>query len=497
MKKYNSQRISIFFALGLLFFTTSCTDFLKEEVYTQYDPNTFLQDQAGIDALLNGAYSRTTITGYDMRDFYMILNELPTDITRETGGGLNAQVVPIMQFTWDPSMNFFKGRYNRFYSAIAKINGVILVAESVDDEEIQNKIYAEARFLRAMSYYSLHNLFGPTPIIEIPAGASVDEIEKIGQETPRATEEAYRKYVEDDLLFSIEHLAIEGPSSRATKGSALALLAKFYLNTKQWDKAATTAQEVLNLNYYNLYEDYTTLFALAGEGNNEFIYRFECQVGGGSPQSNNIMAHTLPPNYPAPSNWSNYGADFKTYTAFYDTFEENDVRRSLFLTEYTPKNSTEVVPLVRDAAGNPLNNLMSFKYTPDPDAIGESHGNDVPYIRLADIMLTRAEALNELNGPTQESIDLINEIRLRAKASTIQLGDFATKESLRDFILTERAREFYTEGLRREDLIRHGKFIQQALDRGIVNAKPFHVLYPLPQDQIDNNPNLEQNEGYN
>ncbi len=475
---------------------TSCQDFLKEEVFTEYDPDAFLQDQEGIDALLNGAYAQTTITSYNMRDYYMILGEFNTDITRETGGGLNAQVVPMMQFTWDPTTSFFNGRYSRFYSAISKINGVLLVANSLEDESTKNKINAEARFLRAMSYYCLHNLFGPTPIIEIPEGASVSEIEAIGKDTPRATEKEYREYVEADLLFASENLKAEGISSKASKGSALALLTKFYLNTKQWKKAAETAEKVLTMGY-SLYDDYSTLFSIEGENNNEYIYRFECLVGGGSPQTNNIMAHTLPPNYNAPSNWSNYGADFKTYTAFYDTFEEADIRRSLFLTEYTPKNSTEVIPLLRDADNNPLDNAMSFKYTPDPNAVGESHGNDIPYIRLSDIILARAEALNEENGPTQEAIDLINKIRTRAKASTINLQDFSTKERLRDFILAERAREFYSEGLRREDLIRHGKFIQQALDRGITNAKPHHVLYPLPQNQIDNNPKLLQNEGYN
>jgi len=127
--------------------------------------------------------------------------------------------------------------------------------------------------------------------------------------------------------------------------------------------------------------------------------------------------------------------------------------------------------------------------------IGQDNGNDIPYIRLADIILARAEALNEIGGPTQEAVDLINQIRNRVGATPAVLSNYPSKESLRDFILAERAREFYSEGLRREDLVRHGKFIQQAIDRGIA-AEPHQVLYPLPQEQIDNNPNLEQNPGY-
>ena len=103
--------------------------------------------------------------------------------------------------------------------------------------------------------------------------------------------------------------------------------------------------------------------------------------------------------------------------------------------------------------------------------------------------------MNELNGPSQEAIDLINRVRARAKITLLKLVDYSTKEKLRDFILEERNKELYSEGKRREDLVRQNKFIQQALDRKI-NAKPYQILYPFPQTQLDNNPNLKQNEGY-
>lgn len=157
--------------------------------------------------------------------------------------------------------------------------------------------------------------------------------------------------------------------------------------------------------------------------------------------------------------------------------------------------SGEKVELLRDEKGNALDNVRSFKYWPDPNASGENNGNDIVYIRYADILLCRAEALNELNGPNAESISLINQVRQRAKVADIVLSNFTTKESLRDFILEERAREFFSEGLRREDLIRHGKFISNAIARG-KDAKPYHVLYPIPQRQREANPSLTQNPGY-
>lgn len=493
MKIY-SNKTSLFVAMLIVLWGTACQDFLEEETFTEYDPNEFLQDESGVDALLTGAYSAITITGYNMRNNYFILGEFPTDMTWETGGGLNRQVVPMIQFNWDASIGFFNGEYNGYYSAISRANNVLLVSRSLSDipQETINKIEGEARFIRAFSYYMLHNLFGPTPIIEIPEGASLDEIEAIGKETPRATEEEYRAYVEADLVFAADNLEAGGFSSRGNKGNALALLTKFYLNNKEWQKAADAAQQVLEMDY-SLYEDYTQLFSIEGENNNEFIFRFECLLG--SNQVNVYMPHAFPPNYPIQNNWINFGAMFRTYTAFYETFEEQDIRRQLFVSEYVEIGNTEPTQLNRDSEGNPLDDVRSFKYLPDPNAIGQENGNDIPYIRLADIILARAEALNEISGPTAEAIDLINQVRNRANATPITLAQYPDKESLRDFILAERGREFYSEGLRREDLIRHGKFIQQALDRGIA-AEDFQVLYPLPQPQLDNNPNLEQNPGY-
>lgn len=480
----------------VLLTTTGCTDFLAEEVFSQYEPNKFLQDKAGVDALLTGAYASLAVTDYDMRDNFNILSEFNTDIAWETGGGLERLVVPIIQFNWDANAGFFNGQYNKFYSAIARANDVIAVAKSLQsiNETTVDQINAEARFIRGFSYFMLHNLFGPTPIIEIPAGASLDEIELIGKESPKATEEKYRSYVEEDLLFAAKTLSANGLSSRANSGNSYAILTKFYLNNREWQKAASAASEVIKLDY-ELFPDYTKLFTVEGESNKEYIFRFECLPGPSSPQSNVYMPHAFPPSFPILSTWNNFGAQFRTYTAFYEKFAMNDERRKLFIDQYTPTGQTAVTRLSRDATGKALDNVRSFKYTPDPAGIADRHGNDVPYVRLADIILARAEALNEINGPTQEAVELINWVRNRAKAAPLLLKDVPTKELLRDFILDERGKELYTEGKRREDLIRHNKFIRQALDRKI-QAKPFQVLYPLPQAQIDNNPNLKQNDGY-
>ena len=143
----------------------------------------------------------------------------------------------------------------------------------------------------------------------------------------------------------------------------------------------------------------------------------------------------------------------------------------------------------------PNDNPRPFKYWPADDIAGPSYGNDIPVIRYADILLARAEALNRLNGPNQESIDLINEVRERAGLDDLVLTDFGSAEALNEAILIERGWEFYLEGIRRDDLIRHGEFISRAQERGNP-AQPHHVRYPIPQFALDANPVLEQNDGY-
>ena len=136
-----------------------------------------------------------------------------------------------------------------------------------------------------------------------------------------------------------------------------------------------------------------------------------------------------------------------------------------------------------------------MKYGFDPVGI-DDNGVDVIVYRYADVILCRAEALNNLNGPNQESIDLINRIRERAKVAPISLTNFTSKEELNDHILAERGWEFWYEGLRREDLIRHGKYISEALKRDERFAKDYMVFYSIPKQAYVENPNITKNTGY-
>jgi hypothetical protein len=270
------------------------------------------------------------------------------------------------------------------------------------------------------------------------------------------------------------------------------MLCKFYLNTLQWQQAADAAKSVMDLNTYSLFPEIENLFAVENENNNEYIFVYPCT--NQYLYENDYMPHAFPPNYPIQSNWVNFGAQIALYTSFVKSFDPADRRLRMIITSYTDINGV-YHDLLQDTLGHPLDDSRSFKYTPDPNAIGQNNGNDIPVIRYADILLSRAEALNELDGPNQESIDLINQIRQRAGVYLLSLGNFTSKDSLRDWLMNERAWEFYGEGKRRDDLIRMNKFISGAVARG-KSAQSYQLLYPIPQAEIDANPKLKQNDGY-
>lgn len=467
----------------LLLSVSGCEKPLEEEVFSSFGPNNFFKTADDAEALLNAAYSLEQKQGTDGFRNIFVMAEVTTDLIIIREGGLRGLAQPLEDFTWNASHEFFDVGWTRYYSGIYRANLVIDNVPNIDfDEERKKQIVAEARFLRASGYIYLYDLFGPTPIITSSISSSEDR-------PARATQEEFVKFVTDELTAVSEILPIKAKQyGRATKGAALAFLTKFYLNNKDWVKTNETAGKVIALNTYSLFNstNRADLFKLANEVNSEFIYVRPriAQPGLGT----NYLAHAAPPNYKYKgAAKANYATQFKTLSAFYDSFDPKDQRRQVFLTEYDDLAGKRIV-LDQD-------DKRSFKFEEDLNATGADLGNDFPVVRYADILLSKAEALNELNGPTAEAIELVNQVRLKAGIGPIILADVPTKDQLRARILKERGWEFFTEELRRQDLIRHGKFIELAKARGKV-AFEYQILFPIPQSEIDRNPNLKQNEGY-
>ena len=467
---------------------SGCKDVLIEKPVNQLDPDALLVTEKGMDALLYSAYGNLQYAEQEMlTKIYM--SEWPSDISWQQGGSLNRNAVKYIEWVW-LSTDFLQGEppWNKMYKAVRDANLILDRIAAVNTTPAYKKLVtAEARFIRASAYDYLYGWYGNVPLIN--KTLSPDDLKK-GQ----GDEAVLLKFIEDELEAILPDLSAPGTEKaygRATQGAALGILTKFHLNRKNWPKAVAAADRLINLKYYKLEPDITTLFSVARERNKEFIFVDPCVT---VTRNNIIPVAMLPDRFPyAPG--GNFGANTQMYDSFINSFEPTDDRRKMFITEYTDTNGAFIVLL--GTAAKPLNKSFSAKFIQDPLATQGGHGNDFPVVRYADILLSLAEALNEVNGPNARSIELINEVRARAKATPVKLTSFATREALRDYIITkERGWEFFTEAKRREDLIRNGTWASQAVARGKANAKPFRNLYPIPQVEIDANPNIKQVPGY-
>ncbi|WP_300435551.1 RagB/SusD family nutrient uptake outer membrane protein [Christiangramia sp.] len=473
--------ISSFMLIGVLI---SCGDALEEEVFSSLGPSNFYNSADDAEALLNGVYAISQGDDFfNLVKDYLTLDEMTTDIMIARRGAINAHTQPMEDFVWSANHPYLQDFWNRFYIAIYRANIVIDEVPKIDmNEDRKEQIVAEARFLRAFNYYQLYNFFGPVPLV-LTSNTSVKD------RPARATEQEMRSFFEQEFSELGDSLPpAQSEYGRATSGAALGYLTKFYLNTKQWPLAAEAAMDVIDSGVHFLFQgERSELFALENEGHSEFIFVApfpeNVQEGG-----NNYISFAAPPGYQfqfPPKRI--FSAHLKIRSEFLELFSAEDERLNAFLFEYVDQ-AGDLITLGED-------DVRSFKYKEDPNGIAQFSGNDFPYLRYADILLSRAEALNEIEGPNEESINLMNQVRQVAGLENLTLNDFSSKERLRNFILDERGREFHTEALRRQDLIRHGKFIEYALDRG-KPAAPYQVVFPIPQSEIDKNSNLEQNEGY-
>jgi len=481
---------SVLLVFALLF--TGCKEQLKEEVFSQLDPQALFSSANGIERVLFSAYRDAQITD-NFGGNVWFQEEWTCDQFWETGGAVNLQAVVMLAFTWDASYpTHWTGLWNNCYYSIRNCN---LVLENIDqspvDATTKERLKAEARFVRASAFYILYTEWGPVPLRLTTTGENA---------MARCTDSEMQTFLEKEFSEAANALPNNGEISgyqygRATKGAALGYLTKFYLNTKQWQKCADAAKKLMDLGKYELWSDCTTLFAVDNETKQkEFVWVYPC-----SPlmPGNEFMNGMFPPEYkskvdgtyPFLSNMRNWARMDRIKDSFYNSFNPADKRKNVIISEYINTAGKTISLLNQD-------NTRSFKYPPDVNAVANSHGNDLAVIRYADILLSRAEALNELTGPTQEVLDLIQKVRDRAGLTTpLVLADY-TKDHLRDRILDERGWEFFGERLRRQDLIRHGKFVSSAIARGIKNADDHHKLFPIPQTEITANPLCKQNTGY-
>ena len=389
-------------------------------------------------------------------------------------------------------------------TAIEKIQGVPM------DENLKQRLVAELKCGRAFLAFILYDLYGPIQIADLETLQSPKDEKLI----PRRTEEEMREFIESNLLEAAQVLPYSYGASdygRFTKGLAHTVLLKFYMLTRQWERAEATGRELVKPEYgYRLADSYNSLFDLATEQNTETIFAATAKAGV---IEHKWHAHALTADFPTPSGitFTKWGG-FKVAWPFYETYEPGDKRLERIVGEYTGTDGVlHSKKRDRDSGtqGVLYKGAVPQKFGLE-GTVGENCEIDIPIYRYADVITLLSEAIvRNGNRVTQEALDYLNAVRNRAGLASYTTGDILSVDDFLDKLLLERGHEFYYEGVRRQDLIRHGKFIEVALKKAAYEGQPTGKIatqadgrykyerFPIPPDIVTESQGLvEQNPGY-
>ncbi len=431
------------------------------------------------------------------------LNELPTDEAICAWSG-DADVYPLNFSKIGASNGVVLNMFNRLYTQIAQCNNFLIQTGSLTDESTLTQ-RAEVRFIRALDYYYLIDLYGNVPF--------VDEITGIGTYLPQRILRAdLFKYVESELL-AIEP-QMKAPKTnlygRADQAAVWMLLSRLYLNaevytgTAQWANAATYAGKVMNAGYI-LEPNYNDMFKADNNTSTEMILPI-CYDGVNTRSWSGLFfiasfisgdMNTVA-KFGTKEAWGGNRARaslIKKFVSDGNLDNTEDVRASFYIIDRT-------LTITKPTEFKEGYSVTKFKNITKAGAIGSDPNQqfpdmDFPLFRLAEANLTFAEATLRANGDKSAALAAINALRERANAPTISLNDLTL-----DFILDEKSREFYFEAQRRTDLIRYKKFTSGYTwdwKGGTVEGTSIPStmsLYPIPTAQLTANSNLRQNSGY-
>jgi hypothetical protein len=481
--------------------TSSCKDFLDKHPYSEVDSSGEISDAMAV-ALTNACY--TILQGSDMYNMRIWTTDIIAgNCEVGAGGGTDGlETIQVANFVTTSDNDFARYIWRSPWPGIAQSNLVIKDVGRADiTQSVKERCLGEAYFVRAHCYFLLVRLFGDIPLRLEPA---IPGVNLALARRPQA--DIYTQIIDDlkqaALLLPAKSEYSSTDLGRASKDAALTQLAKVYLtlapgNPAYYDEVIRLCDEVTALGY-NLtgcrYED--NFGALANNGTEsifeiQFTGSTKYDFWGSNCQSSWLSTFMGPRN----SNWVGGGWGWNQPTAeFVGQYEAGDKRKEVTVL-YSGCPTFDGMTYDPDWSMTGYNCrkfLVSKSVSPDYNT---NPANFVVY-RYADILLMKAEALNE-KGQTTLAGGQLNIVRTRAG-----LGDISglSKEDMRDAIIRERRMEFAFEGHRWFDIIRIGTDGTYAVNFlrsiGKSNATRQKLLLPIPQTEMDANPAMTQNEGY-
>ncbi|MFV0505089.1 MAG: RagB/SusD family nutrient uptake outer membrane protein [Bacteroidales bacterium] len=534
-----------YIALVVIALTTSCSDFLDTAPLDALSPSTTWKSEIDAQKFAVGCYD-----GWENGETILYL-DCNTDFGYNNFEWENYKT--IANGTMSPSGSV-KDFYD--YSAIRRCNTFLEKVKDIAfaNEQAKTDLIGQVRTIRAYRYFVMNWWYGGVPIIDNYGSATEAQV-------PRNTEKEVLDFVNNELDKAIEELDVTPTErGRIAKGVAMAIRMRSALYYNDFQKAKEMAEAIIDLNQYFLESNYGDLFKVSGQGSKEIIAAVQylnvtrdLYTIGQMYNNSDGGWSSIVPTQNLVNTYEMKDGLTKEESELYDPthpFANRDPRMEMTIL-YPGMNWQGGIINTLDktidgvansnyppSANNASKTALSWRKYLDP--IDQYTGgifasNACPIvIRYAEVLLTYAEATNELSGPSADIYERLNKIRSRVGMPDVDRAKYGTKETLRELIRRERSVELAGEGVRRPDIMRwkdnNGKalaetVLNQTLERIVgtidyneadpskravidVNAPDsdrkiedrvfkLHNRYnPIPQSSIDDNPKLKQNEGY-
>ena len=455
------RKLPLLILLFVLFFGfSSCKKYLEVAPVNSISDENPIFDLASSQTALRGVYRALGNTGY-YGENWVTLSFFPSgDFANLTTGGA-ANLVTV-NYRADDS--YFSTTWNAIYATINRANGVIAKVPQVNDPQLtdvlRNQYLGEAKFIRALCYFDLARGWGGVQLFLQPTTT----VENLPKQARSTLEETYAQVLQD-LTDAESLLNPTAPVNRirVTKETVWALRARVHLYKKEWALAETYASKVIASPNYKLVTPYSAWFANNAVATDESIFELEFSA---------INPSTIRSQMQHPSRGGTY--------------------------RYAPTN--KFVQILKDplVSGGRRALIDSVNQTGIIQWFGNLYYRNPPtdpayILRIAEMYLIRAEARAQLDN-VEGSLSDLNAVRKRAN---VPLSTAAGAAELLLAIENERRVEFALEAHRWFDLNRTGR-AKEVLESINANVKvdPWENVFPIPNLQVQLDPNVAQNPGY-
>jgi len=461
--------------LVVLIVFTACENELDTAPKDRFTAGSFYKNASDIDAAVNAAYGglqKNGLYGFN----YHILIETRSDNTFEEEPSNSGGFGDVDLFNRVTTNSVFRQTWVDSYVTIQAANIVLNRIDAITDMDnaLKETRKGEMKFIRALVYYNLVNLYGAVPLV---LQETTNPTDYFGQGRT-SVQDVFTQIIKD-LDEASDALPESNDIGRANKGASLILLGKAHLTLGNPTEAETALRAINGYTFINTYAD---VFGIANENNAASIFEVQFQSGVNGGEEGSLFAS----KFNSQKNPGSKGNNIITQDLL-NSFEAGDLRKN---------------EIIRDPLDPSV--YISTKYIDNTRTLVDDGDNNAIVFRYADVLLSLAEALNSKEYVADgEAFDLMNRIRTRAGLPNLTSATITNQQQFTEALLKERRHEFFYEGHRWLDLKRlvNPVLVMNNHFAGFVGLNitidQNDLLLPIPLDQLNSDPgSMQQNPGY-